>query len=203
MERSNIINQLIETYDYHSYLEIGYGTGHTFNQINAASKIGIDGGNGTPAGDITAIRMSSDNYFKMLREQGASKFDIIFIDGSHLYEDVEKDLNSALEFLKEGGSVVMHDCSPANIYLQERSQSPYCSGWTGDVWKTFVKFRATRSDLEMCVVDTDHGCGVVRFGTQEILNIDIDADLEYNNLEKNRKKWLNLISTEEFTARHG
>ena len=203
MERSNIINQLIETYDYHSYLEIGYGNGYTFRQINATSKIGVDIGKGTPPDDTTVIRMASSDYFKMLGEQGASKFDIIFIDGSHLCEDVEKDLTSALQFLKEEGTIVMHDCSPPNSFFQERSQSPYCGGWTGDVWKAFVKFRSSRPDLEMCVVDTDYGCGIVRFGTQDILNIDIDTDLEYTNLEKNRKEWLNLISTEEFTARHG
>jgi hypothetical protein len=202
MERSDIINMLIEKYGYSSYLEIGYGGGYTFNKINATTKIGVDGGNGTPAGDTVVIRMRSEDYFNMLRTQGGSKFDIIFIDGSHLAEDVEKDLNSALDFLNEGGSIVMHDCSPPNKYCQERSQSPHCSGWTGDVWKAFVKFRATRSDLEMCVVDTDYGCGVVRRGQQKQLTINLAEDLTYDNLETNRELWLGLITPEEFTRRH-
>ena len=118
MERSDIINTLINTYNYSSYLEIGYGTGYTFRKINATTKIGVDGGNGTHASDSVVIRLRSDDYFKMLKEQGGSKFDVIFIDGSHLCEDVEKDLTNALEFLNEGGSIVMHDCSPPNIYFQ-------------------------------------------------------------------------------------
>ena len=202
MERSDIINTLIEKYKYSSYLEIGYGNGYTFGKIDASTKVGVDGGNGTPAGDSVVIRLRSDDYFKMLREQGGSKFDIIFIDGSHLCENVEKDLNNALEFLNEGGSVVMHDCSPPNEYFQERSQSTHCTGWTGDVWKAFVKFRATRSDLEMCVVDTDYGCGIVRVGTQETLDIDTEKDLTYNNLEENRTLWLNLIHPDEFLRKY-
>ena len=169
MERSDIINTLIEKYKYSSYLEIGYGNGYTFGKIDASTKVGVDGGNGTPAGDSVVIRLRSDDYFKMLRE---------------------------------GGSVVMHDCSPPNEYFQERSQSTHCTGWTGDVWKAFVKFRATRSDLEMCVVDTDYGCGIVRVGTQETLDIDTEKDLTYNNLEENRTLWLNLIHPDEFLRKY-
>jgi hypothetical protein len=203
MERSDIINQLIKTYNYHSYLEIGYGNGYTFHKIKAPTKVGVDAGHGTPLGDKTVVRLRSEDYFKMAKEQGVSKYDIIFIDGSHLCEDVIKDLSSALEFLNEEGSIVMHDCSPPNIYYQERSQSPHVPGWTGDVWKAFVKFRASRPDLEMCVVDTDYGCGIVRRGAQETLNIDVEKDLTYENLDAHRTEWLNLISTQEFTERHG
>jgi len=202
MERSDIINRLIKTYDYKSYLEIGYGNGYTFHKINAPTKVGVDGGTGTPSGDSVVVRMRSEDYFKMAAKQGASKYDIIFIDGSHLSEDVEKDLGSALEFLNEGGSVVMHDCNPPNQFFQERSQSPHVGGWCGDVWKAFVRFRATRKDIEMCVVDTDYGCGVVRVGSQDVLSLDINKDLTYDNLEQNRKEWLNLISIEEFLERH-
>ena len=202
MERSDIINHLIKKNNYKSYLEIGYGTGYTFNKIEIENKVGIDGGNGTPQSDTVVVRMRSEDYFKLAADQEFDKFDIIFIDGSHLHEDVEKDITSSLEFLNDNGAIVMHDCSPPNIFFQERSQSPYVGGWTGDVWKAFVTFRATRPDLEMCVVDTDFGCGVVRFGTQPLLDVDIETDLEYGNLDTNRKSWLNLITPEEFLERY-
>tara|TARA_Y100000034_G_scaffold115529_2_gene152805 strand:+ start:2692 stop:3303 length:612 start_codon:yes stop_codon:yes gene_type:complete len=202
MERSDIINQLIKTYNYKSYLEIGYGTGYTFNKINISTKVGIDGGNGTPPSDTTVVRIKSADYFKSAKEQGGAKFDIIFIDGSHLSEDVEEDLKGSLELLNEHGTIVMHDCSPPNMFYQERTQSPYVGGWTGDVWKAFVKFRALRADLSMWVVDTDYGCGVVRFGEQKVLDIDVNTDLEYKNLDENRKEWLNLITPEEFIEKY-
>jgi hypothetical protein len=202
MERSDIINHLIKQYNYKSYLEIGYGTGYTFNKIEIEDKVGVDGGNGTPSTDTVVVRMRSEDYFKLALEQEFDKFDIIFIDGSHLWEDVEKDLTAALKLLTDHGSIVMHDCSPPNIFFQERQQSPYVGGWTGDVWKAFVRCRAERNDLEMCVVDTDFGCGVVRFGNQNLLEINIETDLEYSNFDTNRKEWLNLVTPEEFLERH-
>lgn len=202
MERADIINHLIKTYDYKSYLEIGYGNGYTFDKVIAPTKIGVDGGRGLNPVDTTAIRMRSEDYFKMVSIQGDTKYDIIFIDGSHLREDVEKDVTSSLEFLNENGSIVMHDCNPPNKFFQEREQSPHVSGWMGDVWKAFVKFRTIREDIEMCVVDTDYGCGVVRFGKQNVLKIDIEKDLVYESFEQNREEWLNLISIEDFLARY-
>ena len=46
------------------------------------------------------------NHFK-----NTNKFDIIFIDGSHNYEDVCNDINNYIPFLKEGGYFVMDDSS--------------------------------------------------------------------------------------------
>ena len=202
MERADIINHLIKTYNYKSYLEIGYGNGYTFDKVDAPTKIGVDGGKGTPADDTIVVRMRSEDYFKMAATQGGAKYDIIFIDGSHLQEDVEKDVTSALEFLNENGSIVMHDCNPPNKFFQERQQSPHVGGWCGDVWKAFVKLRVAREDIEMCVVNTDYGCGVVRFGNQSPLKIDTEKDLTYENFEQNREDWLHLISVEDFLESH-
>tara|TARA_R110000824_G_scaffold242196_2_gene430871 strand:- start:440 stop:1060 length:621 start_codon:yes stop_codon:yes gene_type:complete len=200
MLRSDIINALIEKHSYKSYLEIGYGGGGTFHLIKMPieKKIGVDGGNGTPSSDEFVVRMTSDEYFRKNNEVDKLMFDIIFIDGSHLSEDVENDLKNALLCLNPAGSIVMHDCSPPNQYYQERTQSPHVPGWTGDTWKAFVKARALRPDIKMCVVDTDYGCGIVRYGTQELLKINVETDLTYENLEKNRTLWLNLIETGEF-----
>ena len=51
----------------------------------------------------------------------------------------------------------------------------------------------------MFVVDADHGCGVIRKGSQNKWNKDEFEDcINYSYLEKNRKSLLNLISVEEF-----
>jgi hypothetical protein len=67
--------------------------------------------------------------------------------------------------------------------------------WNGTVWKSFAKLRMTRPDLEMYVIDTDWGVGVIRNGSQELFpseNINID-ELKYELLENNREELLNLI----------
>jgi len=203
MLRSDIINALVKKYNYNTYLEVGYGNGDTFHRVELPleKKIGIDGGNGTPPNDKHVVRMTSDEYFQKNQQFTNLTFDIIFIDGSHLCENVENDLRNALECLNPSGAIVMHDCLPPNKYYQERTQSPHVTGWTGDTWKAYMKFRATRQDIEMCVVDTDYGCGVVRYGTQELVQLDLENDLIYDNLEKNKVEWLNLVSVDNFVER--
>ena len=88
---------------------------------------------------------------------------------------------------------------PSSVHLL--NQSPLVPGWNGDTWKAFVKFRSTREDLEMFVVDTDFGCGVVRRGSQSPLNLNLEKSLLYEAFEPNKKEWLNLISIEEFTSK--
>ena len=36
--------------------------------------------------------------------------------------------------------------------------------WTGDVWKAIAKIRIERDDLQIKVIDTDYGCGIIRIG---------------------------------------
>jgi hypothetical protein len=52
----------------------------------------------------------------------------------------------------------------------------------------------------MLVVDDDAGLGVIQRGSQEILVIPEGVDIEYKELELNRKIWLNLISPKDFKA---
>ncbi len=70
------------------------------------------------------------------------------------------------------------------------------STWTGDCWKAWVRFRMERSDLDMKVVDTDYGLGIIQEGKQKPLPY--IYDLDWNGLVANRAEWLNLVSCEEF-----
>ena len=50
--------------------------------------------------------------------------------------------------------------------------------------------------LEMMVIDTDCGIGVIREGGQN--KIKIKGRLNWKNLDAKRSEWLNLVSVEEF-----
>ena len=123
------------------------------------------------------------------------KYDIIFIDGLHLDYQVEQDITNSLKHLNEGGTIVMHDCSPIK---EEHQVEEYVVGktWNGTTWKAYVKFRMTDENLSMCVVDTDHGVGIITKGKQTLYpNSDV---LDFKLLDENRKDILNLITTEKF-----
>ena len=62
--------------------------------------------------------------------------------------------------------------------------------WCGDVWKTPALLRSTRKDLEVFVLDTDYGCGVVTRGQNtaqlQMTPAEIHA-LEYSDLAAQRR----------------
>ena len=84
--RWDLIQFLINKYDYKTYLEIGCDKDQSFSKIEIPYKVGVD-----PISGGT-IRKTSDDFFKTNKE----KFDIIFIDGLHHYEQVIIDIDNAL-----------------------------------------------------------------------------------------------------------
>jgi hypothetical protein len=196
MNRTELINRLIKKYKYKSYLEIGVNTpaqpGYNWVGVEIETKHGVD-----PNVDTT-YRMESDTFFN---EHISQKYDIIFVDGLHLFEQVYKDIVNSLENLNENGVIVVHDCNPITEITQRRLRAS--DSWHGDVWKSIVKLRMENPNLEISTVDTDEGCGIIRKGIQELLVVDNGVDTyHYDFLNENRKKVLNLITVDEFTKKY-
>ena len=71
---------MINKNGYSDYLEIGCDQNQLFSKIKIQNKVGVDpssGGN---------VRKTSDEFFK----DNKNKFDIVFIDGLHIYNQVKK-----------------------------------------------------------------------------------------------------------------
>jgi len=184
-KRYDLLNLLIQTHGYKSYLEIGIQDGICFDNVNIAKKTGVD-----PSANVECDHpITSNEFFEINKE----KFDLIFVDGLHLCEQGLKDILHSLRVLNEGGAIVVHDCNPAKKEFQTRGITS--ETWNGDVWKAWVSLRMTRSDLFMQVVNIDHGCGVIKKGSQSIIDAN---DLVYENLDINRVEWLNLVEPENF-----
>lgn len=191
IERTDIIKHLIEKINAKKYLEIGVSTGENLEKINCSYKIGVDPNPNSPAN----FHITSDEFF----EKNQEKFDVIFIDGLHHSNQVLRDILNSLDILNEGGYIVCHDMNPVE---EEYQIVPFREGttyWTGDCWKAFVELRKTRTDLNMFVVNSDFGCGIIQKGSQN--KIIVEDELTYQNFAKNRKEWLNLIEVEEFYDR--
>ncbi len=77
IDRTALINHLIEKKHYRDYLEIGVqNSKNNFNKVIVPHKEGVD-----PNVDCT-YRMTSDEFFKTIPKD--KKYDIIFIDGLHI-----------------------------------------------------------------------------------------------------------------------
>lgn len=194
--RTDFINFLIKSREYESYLEIGVRrTFENFDLIECLNKSAVDPNFLWIQNEYrhNYFKMTSDDFFK----QNNEKYDLIFVDGLHLEYQVTKDIDNALECLNEGGCIIVHDCNPATEQCQIEEYDGV-SAWNGTVWKSFVKKRS-RKDLYMFTVDADYGLGFIEFGEQENL-IDIsEENITWENLEKNREDWLNLVSPEMIT----
>lgn len=200
--RTELLNHLVTARGYRRYLEIGVrNPRENFNHVRAAEKAGVDPAPQRPISHV----MTSDEFFARHRsEPGAQPYDLIFIDGLHLADQVERDILNGLAALSADGTIVLHDCNP----LTADAQTDDYDGkkhWNGTVWKAVVKLRATRPDLAMWVVDIDEGCGVVRRGTQVTFaapTVDY-TELDYAFLERHRREALNLVDVDTFLRELG
>jgi hypothetical protein len=188
MTRTEIIQALINKTQAKKYLEIGMGPGLNFAAIQCDYKVCVDP---TPTVPVT-FSLTSDDFFA----QNDETFDVIFIDGLHLSEQVYTDIVNSLSVLNDGGYIICHDMNPHSEFIQRYPQPKSESEWTGDCWKAWVRLRNERDDLNMCVVDTDYGCGVITKGNQTTINI--DGELTWETLDNNRTNLLNLVSVDEF-----
>ena len=186
--RYDIINYIIQKYNYKKYLEIGVRDGGCFKHVCIDYKDSVD----PVAGDYVKNIMTSDEYFKKLNP--GFMFDIIFIDGLHRDYQVYNDIINSLKHLQASGTIVCHDMNPPFEVVQREEN--ILGDWNGDCWKAFVRLRMQRTDLTMFTIDTDWGLGVIRKGKQEL--IPMSEKLDYSYLEQNRREVLNLISVEEF-----
>ena len=185
--RWDLIKYLINKYNYIDYLEIGCDQDQLFSKIDIQNKVGVDpvsGGN---------LRKTSDEFFKANNK----KFDLVFIDGLHTYEQVKKDIINSLDCLKENGVVLVHDCMPD--CMSKQAVPRYRMTWNGDVWKAIVDLRHN-VDLNIYTCEIDQGIGIIKKEKNtSILKIDKKIkDLKFKDYYENFNKYLRVININEF-----
>ena len=198
-KRYDLINYIAEQNSFTDYLEIGVNDGSCIRRINITNKDGVDPspnselGFGEPVPEIN-YQVTSDYFFD---NYAYKKYDVIFIDGLHHSVQVDKDIQNSLKYLNDGGFILLHDCNPPEYEIQ---LVPRQTGiWNGDVWKSIVKLRCTDSSLEINVIDTDWGVGLIKKGNSEIYTkASLEECLEWNYFDLNRDELLNIISVDEF-----
>jgi hypothetical protein len=200
MKRYELINELINRFGYKRYLEIGLDNGTCFASVNCHDKTSVDPAQGTYAHANPTYKLTSDTFFEYIAHR-LPKFDIIFIDGLHHADQVERDIFNSLKRLNSGGSIVLHDCNPIqkNHQIIPRSAAPGAGPgniWNGDTWKVVPKFRNENKTLGCLVIDSDHGLGWIH----ELIPVcdNYGYDISYESLDKNREKYLGLIDVSEF-----
>ena len=178
--RYEVVNTIIDTYNYNSYLEIGVENGFTFKNIklDMSKKVGVDPDPTYKEDNI--ILKTSDDFFK----ENNKIFDIIFIDGMHQLEYVYNDFFNAINCLTPKGSIIIDDVLPMNE--REQYKVPikhyynngilkYGESWTGDVWK-FIYFLLLHYQFDFSVYNfTDGYRGIIHiYNFKNEINDEID-----------------------------
>ena len=127
LDHYRIIPHLAAKLAAKSYLEIGCADNQCFDTVPVAHKVGVDPERGS------TVRMTSDEFFF----RNTEKFDLIFVDGLHNYEQVSKDIENSLSCLNAGGIIVMHDILPSNRFSaapnKKDKKNKGVVAWNGDV----------------------------------------------------------------------
>jgi hypothetical protein len=213
MNRLKVIRTLMRKKNLKNYLEIGVFNGHVFFRVSSTFKIAVD-----PEFKFDAVRKTgklftnpynlynkyiektSDAFFA---EDAASLFSekkvqVALVDGMHEYSFSLRDVENTLQYLSDDGVIIMHDCNPQakeEAGTFEEWQIKGSGQWNGDVWKAIVHLRSLRNDVNVFVLDCDHGLGIITkakpesklsFSEEEI------KKLSYEDLNANRKNFLGL-----------
>jgi hypothetical protein len=192
--RDVLINKLIRKYNFKTYLEIGIDNGNNFNRINCLYKDSVDPAEKNYNHANPKYKVTSDVFFKSVANE-YFKYDIIFIDGLHHYEQVNRDIENSLKHLNEGGFIVLHDCNPKKEIHQKVPRESKL--WNGDVWKSVVHFRSTNNEYGCLTIDSDQGLGIISKKIKPY-KIKFEHQLNYQSLEKNRNELLGLINVNDF-----
>ncbi len=201
MLRTDVLQKIIDHKKAQRYLEIGVNNGDNFFPIEISHKVAVD-----PSFAFSPERQkewetknpdnlkaqyvnaTSDDFFA--QTAASERFDVVFIDGLHTYQQSLQDVLNSLDRLNDNGVIMMHDCKPPHVAaalpapslqaaedLQKNAATrvPGWDGiWCGDVWKTIGYLRSNRSDLRVFVLDCDFGLGIVMKG-QPDNSLDLSA----------------------------
>ncbi|MEI6213399.1 MAG: class I SAM-dependent methyltransferase [Desulfuromonadales bacterium] len=188
-----------------TYVEIGLGHGRSLALAGRHTKaIGIDPYQGfwerlnyiSPHAPATLFPLTSDVFFeqhdlRVVMEQGC--FDLGFIDGLHLFEQVLKDFINLERYARKDSVILIHDCLPIAPIVAERER---CTGfWTGDVWRIIPCLKAFRPDLRITTIPTKpSGLGVVT-------NLDAKSTVLSDSFDEIVRYYLTLGCPESFLQR--
>jgi hypothetical protein len=119
--------------------------------------------------------MTSDEFFS----SNTKMFDVVFIDGLHIYDQVSRDFFNSLKFLKDGGIIILHDMLPR---VPSEAIVPIPNGksinWLGDVWRLSFDL-SNRDDIVFQLVLIDCGCGIAWKGKNKSKNFNPDSTWDY------------------------
>lgn len=168
------LKALQEIIDAKRYLEIGVQAGKTFRSLDIEHMDGVDPKflfdvNKTIGSGRNLYEVTSDEFFS--KNFGIEKYDLVFIDGLHTYDQTYRDFCNVSLRLHSRSIVVIDDVLPCDKHSAIRNQKDCISArladpnfngtnpraWHGDVFRLLVLLNLFHSSLCYATVPGDEG----------------------------------------------
>jgi hypothetical protein len=173
LARNEVVQGVLDLFDGPAYLEVGVSRGNTFHAVTAARKVAVDprfrfDPDEAARQDPTATYhlVTSDAYFGEIVDE-AERFEAIYLDGMHTFEQTLRDFTNALAFLAPGGVVVIDDVRPASYLAsisdiaEHRRLKAAVKGskgaWMGDVYRLVYFIDTFFQQITYRTVAENHG----------------------------------------------
>ncbi|MDM7954130.1 MAG: class I SAM-dependent methyltransferase [Cyanobium sp. CZS 25K] len=152
------------------YLEVGVETGQTFFEVSAEFKTAVDpkflfDRETVPNGEsIELFEITSDSFFCDVKRD--FKYDIVFLDGLHTWDQTYRDFCNALLLTHERSIILLDDIFPTDVFSCNRDQleavmmrqfmtNDPSPAWHGDTYKVIPLIRTFHPLLSYCTIITD------------------------------------------------
>lgn len=165
VRRLTRIGQLL---DAQSYLEIGISKGNTFRSLKLPKKVGVDPQfKFNPAQyrqpGVELYEMTSDVFFADFA--GSEKFDMIFIDGLHIFQQAYRDFCNSINHAHDRTVWLIDDVIPSDEFsalpdqreaVRRREKAGVSSrAWHGDVYKVIFAIHDLHPNYTFVTVNTE------------------------------------------------
>jgi hypothetical protein len=161
------LNNLAAALNAQSYLEIGVETGHTFLNVSCGSKTGVDPfflfdwQSYNSHKGFRLCNSTSDDFFQNL--ETSTKYDLVFIDGLHTFEQTYRDIINSLRFSHSQTVFLIDDTVPCDVFSTCRDQAECLSlrsqllgssdnRWHGDTYKIVPLLSVFNCDLKLATI---------------------------------------------------
>jgi len=191
VSRPDIVNQMLTLTDQTRYLEIGVRDGQSFFQIDADLKVAVDPIFRFDVADHASDRqqfhqITSDAFFEALAPD--TQFDVIFVDGLHVFEQALRDVLNAIDVLAPGGIIVIDDVKPNSPTAAMRDFDLFRKvrgkiglrdpSWMGDVYKVIAFIDLFLTGWSYATVEECHGVSVMWRARRPLPGRPLNMDLE-------------------------
>ena len=195
MNRNDVINLIFDKYNFQSYLHIGAPSDEILYEIKAPIKQGVT--SILTQYNETFFDSGSNDFFASCPLE--QKYDVIYIEGIYVFEQVYSDIQNAKARLSESGFIIIGGINPPTESCTVPLQHYTSGAWLGQAYKAYIRSKYEEPDWAGFALDLDFGYGILT--PQHILEnrrFVLGSALSWAKFEEFRKELLQLITVEEY-----